>query len=113
MELLSGKGGTGAYGSDHAEVAALKDAKSKGNDIEGAEIYVSLEPCSHYGKTPPCTEALIKNGIKKVYLPLLDPNPVVSGNGVKSLIGAGIEINIMHNHFNAASDMLRSLKNIY
>ena len=51
---IIGKGGTGVYGSDHAEIVALKQAMKSGADIKGAEIFVSLEPCSHYGKTPPC-----------------------------------------------------------
>lgn len=107
---IIGEGGTGAYGCDHAEVTAIKDACSKGHDTEGAEIYVSLEPCSHYGKTPPCTEAIINCGIHKVYIPLLDPNPVVSGNGVRNLTAAGIEVKIMHNHFHAASFLIRNFK---
>jgi len=107
---IIGEGGTGPYGSDHAEVTAIKDARGKGNDINGAEIYVSLEPCSHHGKTPPCTDAIIKHGIRKVHIPLLDPNPVVSGNGVGKLLDAGIEVDIMHKHFNAASELIRNFK---
>jgi len=107
---IIGEGGTGVYGADHAEVTAIKDAQKKGNDTTGAEIYVSLEPCSHYGKTPPCTDAIINCGISKVHIPLLDPNPVVSGNGVRKLIEAGVEVDIMHNHFHAASDLIRSFK---
>ena len=62
--------------------------------IEGSEVYVTLEPCSHYGKTPPCAKALIEHKIKKVYVGCLDPNPLVSGNGVKMLRDAGIEVEI-------------------
>jgi diaminohydroxyphosphoribosylaminopyrimidine deaminase/5-amino-6-(5-phosphoribosylamino)uracil reductase len=105
-----GEGGTGAYGCDHAEVTAIKDARAKGHDPAGAELFVSLEPCSHYGKTPPCTEAVINCGIRKVYVPLLDPNPLVSGNGIRKLIESGVEVSIMHNYFNAASDLIRSFK---
>lgn len=107
---IIGEGGTGIYGGDHAEVAAIKDACNRGNDTSGASIYVSLEPCSHYGKTPPCTEAVIKSGIRKVFTPLLDPNPLVSGNGIRCLADAGIEIKIMHKHFHAASDLIRGFK---
>lgn len=107
---IIGEGGTGAYGCDHAEVTAIKDACSKGHDTEGAEIYVSLEPCSHYGKTPPCTEAIVNYGIRKVYIPLLDPNPVVSGNGIRNLSATGIEVKIMHEHFRDASFLIRNFK---
>jgi diaminohydroxyphosphoribosylaminopyrimidine deaminase/5-amino-6-(5-phosphoribosylamino)uracil reductase len=108
--VIIGEGGTGKFGGDHAEVSAIKDARKKGNDTEGASIYVSLEPCSHYGKTPPCTEAIIKSGIKKVFTPMLDPNPMVAGNGIRQLTEAGIEIKIMHKHFHPASDLIRGFK---
>ncbi len=107
---IIGEGGTGAYGCDHAEVTAIKDAIRRGCDLSGAEIYVSLEPCSHYGKTPPCTEAIINSGISKVHVPLMDPNPVVSGSGIRKLIESGVEVNIMHNYFHTASDLIRSFK---
>jgi len=109
-DVIIGEGGTGAYGCDHAEVTAIKDARAKGHDTSGAEIFVSLEPCSHYGKTPPCTDAIINCGIRKVHVPLLDPNPVVSGNGIRNLTAAGIDVEIMHDHFHAASDLIRSFK---
>lgn len=108
--IIAGEGGTGPYGSDHAEVCAIKDAKSRNAELEGAEIFVSLEPCSHYGKTPPCTEAIISCGIKKVYVPLLDPNPLVSGRGIRRLIDAGIEVEVMHQSSAMASDLLRGFK---
>lgn len=107
---IIGEGGTGAYGCDHAEVTAIKDARQRCNDLSGAEIYVSLEPCSHYGKTPPCTEAIINSGICKVHVPLMDPNPVVSGSGIRKLIESGVEVDIMHNYFQTASDLIRSFK---
>ncbi|HPS57481.1 MAG TPA: bifunctional diaminohydroxyphosphoribosylaminopyrimidine deaminase/5-amino-6-(5-phosphoribosylamino)uracil reductase RibD [Spirochaetota bacterium] len=107
---IAGEGGTGPYGSDHAEVRAIKDAKCRNADLEGAEIFVSLEPCSHYGKTPPCTEAIISSGIKKVYVPLLDPNPLVSGKGIRRLAEAGIEVEVMHQSAAMASDLLRGFK---
>lgn len=109
---VAGTGGTGPYGCDHAEVAAIRDALSRGADISDAEIYVSLEPCSHYGKTPPCTEAIINAGIKKVYSPILDPNPAVSGRGFTRLSEAGIEVKIMHGFAGHASDLLRGFKKL-
>ena len=85
---MVGEGYHSAYGKPHAEVMAIEDA---GGEAKNATMYVTLEPCSHYGKTPPCTEAIIKAGIKKVYAALLDPNPKVAGTGFKKLNEAGIE----------------------
>lgn len=78
-----------AYGGDHAEVDALKKIEFQG---EGATLYVNLEPCSHYGKTPPCTEAIIRSGIKKVVMAMKDPNPLVAGRGMNLLKEHGIEV---------------------
>ena len=80
------------YGENHAEINAFLDAQKKGEDVEGADIYVTLEPCSHYGKTPPCADAIIKNKIKKVVIGCVDSNPKVAGNGIKKLEDAGIEV---------------------
>jgi diaminohydroxyphosphoribosylaminopyrimidine deaminase / 5-amino-6-(5-phosphoribosylamino)uracil reductase len=78
-------------GSGHAEVNAIQDAGGNENTI-GATAYVTLEPCSHFGRTPPCTQALIKAGIKKVYVACGDANPLVAGRGVKELQAHGIEV---------------------
>lgn len=78
-------------GEAHAEVHALRQA---GEKAEGAEMYVTLEPCAHYGKTPPCAELLVKHKIKKVYIACLDPNPKVAGKGVAILRNAGIDVEI-------------------
>ncbi|OPX45479.1 riboflavin biosynthesis protein RibD [Ruminiclostridium hungatei] len=75
-------------GGAHAEVAALKNARQ---DVKGGTLYVNLEPCSHYGRTPPCAEAVIKAGISKVVIAMEDPNPKVCGKGVEMLKNAGIE----------------------
>ncbi len=79
-------------GGEHAEVIAINNARDnfKG-DLSKATLYVSLEPCNHFGKTPPCTQAIIKSGIKKVYFALSDPNPIAQG-GAKALTDAGIEV---------------------
>ncbi|AOY75030.1 bifunctional diaminohydroxyphosphoribosylaminopyrimidine deaminase/5-amino-6-(5-phosphoribosylamino)uracil reductase RibD [Clostridium formicaceticum] len=77
------------YGGDHAEVDALKKVNFS---VEEATMYVNLEPCSHYGKTPPCVEAIIKSNIKKVVVALEDPNPKVAGNGIRILKNHGIEV---------------------
>ncbi len=83
-------GNTLAYGSHHAEVVALMKA---GERARGAEMYVTLEPCSHFGKTPPCADAIISYGIRAVYIGIQDPNPLVAGKGIKRLQDNGIEVN--------------------
>ena len=87
--IVVGKGRTQRPGSAHAEVMALRDA---GELARGAAIYVTLEPCCHYGRTPPCTKAIIDAGIKQVYFAHSDPNPVVRGNSRRILEEAGIEV---------------------
>lgn len=77
------------YGGPHAEVNAFRSAKEP---VEGATMYVTLEPCSHYGKTPPCAQAIVDNKIARVVIGMLDPNPLVSGRGVKLLQEHGIEV---------------------
>lgn len=84
---IVGRGYTQPPGSWHAEVMALNQA---GKKARGAEMYVTLEPCSHYGRTPPCTEAIIEAGIATVHMAIIDPNPLVSGTGAMQLEKAGI-----------------------
>ncbi|HCY74822.1 MAG TPA: bifunctional diaminohydroxyphosphoribosylaminopyrimidine deaminase/5-amino-6-(5-phosphoribosylamino)uracil reductase RibD [Ignavibacteriales bacterium] len=79
------------YGEDHAEINAIN---SSSESLEGSTLYVNLEPCSHYGKTPPCVERIIKEKIKRVVIGTLDINPLVSGNGVKALKKAGVEVKV-------------------
>lgn len=86
---IVGKGWHKFYGGPHAEVYALEEAGAK---AEGATIYVTLEPCSHFGKTPPCAEKTKKMKIKKCVIACLDPNPIVAGRGKKILEEAGIEV---------------------
>lgn len=90
-QRIIGQGYHFAVGQPHAEVFALREA---GEDAKGATAYVSLEPCCHVGRTPPCTEALIAAGIKTVYVAVLDPNPKVAGRGVQALQAAGIEVHV-------------------
>ncbi|MEM5299482.1 bifunctional diaminohydroxyphosphoribosylaminopyrimidine deaminase/5-amino-6-(5-phosphoribosylamino)uracil reductase RibD [Burkholderia sp. JPY481] len=87
-----GEGYTQPAGQDHAEIRALKDARSRGHDLRGATAYVTLEPCSHFGRTPPCANALIEAQIGRVIAAMEDPNPQVSGRGLAMLREAGIEV---------------------
>jgi diaminohydroxyphosphoribosylaminopyrimidine deaminase/5-amino-6-(5-phosphoribosylamino)uracil reductase len=79
------------FGGAHAEVDALSRVKS-GTDLSEAVLYVNLEPCSHHGKTPPCTGAILKSGIRKVVVACKDPNPLVAGTGISFLRDAGVEV---------------------
>ena len=84
-------------GSAHAEIEALSDSASKSNDARGSTMYVTLEPCSHYGKTPPCTLALIEAGVARVVFAVKDPNPTAQG-GESDLTAAGVKVisNVLH-----------------
>lgn len=86
---IIGRGYHPQAGKPHAEVFALRDCKE---DPQGATLYVNLEPCCHYGKTPPCTEQIISAGIAKVVIAMEDPNPLVSGKGISRLKEAGIQV---------------------
>lgn len=90
--LLLGRGHTQEAGGAHAEVAALRDAAASGHDVRGATAWVSLEPCAHHGRTPPCCEALAAAGIARVVIGMRDPNPLVKGRGVDYLRSKGIRV---------------------
>lgn len=92
-ELL-GTGHTQRTGGPHAEIMALRDAQSKGHSLQGATAYVTLEPCSHHGRTGPCCDALIAAGVRKVVASIADPNPLVAGQGFARLRAAGIEVEV-------------------
>ena len=87
-----GRGHTQQAGGPHAEIMALRDAQARGACAQGACAYVTLEPCSHHGRTPPCCDALIEAGIARVVMALADPNPLVAGQGAARLRAAGIEV---------------------
>lgn len=89
-EIIIGKGWHTAFGKPHAEIEAMRNIEPE--SLEGATLYVNLEPCSHYGKTPPCTDAIIQSKIKRVVVGMVDPNPLVRGNGIDKLQSAGIEV---------------------
>lgn len=89
--------GEGAHlyeGRNHAEIVALKHAAARGISTRGATAYVTLEPCAHHGRTPPCADALIAAGMTRVVVATVDPNPLVSGQGLAKLRAAGIEVTL-------------------
>ena len=90
--VVIGAGHTQPAGQAHAEIQALRDAAARGNDVRGATAYVTLEPCSHYGRTPPCSNALIEAGLGRVVAAMGDPNPLVAGRGMAQLEAAGIAV---------------------
>ena len=90
-----GRGHTQRVGDAHAEVMALRAAREAGHDVRGASAYVSLEPCSHFGRTPPCCEALIEAGIARVVIAQQDPNPLVAGQGIARLRAAGVAVEML------------------
>lgn len=90
-----GAGHTQQAGGPHAEVMALRDAQARGLDVAGATAYVTLEPCAHHGRTPPCADALVAAGLRRVVVALQDPNPLVAGQGTARLRAAGIEVELL------------------
>jgi diaminohydroxyphosphoribosylaminopyrimidine deaminase/5-amino-6-(5-phosphoribosylamino)uracil reductase len=89
---ILGEGWTQLPGSNHAEIEALFDARRNGHDLHGATAYVTLEPCSHFGRTPPCATALIEARVARVIAAVEDPNPQVAGRGLEMLRSNGIEV---------------------
>lgn len=90
--VIIGRGWHKKYGDLHAERNAFADCERRGIDCSGSDMYVTLEPCCHHGKQPPCTEAVISHGIKRIFIGSADPNPLVAGKGVKILRDHGIEV---------------------
>ncbi|MET3495040.1 bifunctional diaminohydroxyphosphoribosylaminopyrimidine deaminase/5-amino-6-(5-phosphoribosylamino)uracil reductase RibD [Variovorax boronicumulans] len=89
-----GQGHTQQAGGPHAEVMALRDAAAQGHSVAGATAYVTLEPCSHHGRTGPCCDALIAAGVRRVVASIADPNPLVAGQGFERLRAAGVEVEV-------------------
>ncbi len=91
-----GEGWHQVAGEPHAEVNAIRDAKQKSGDtaVKGAAVYVTLEPCSHHGRTPPCADLLVNEGITRVVAAMEDPNPKVAGQGFATLRAAGIDVRV-------------------
>lgn len=90
--VVIGAGHTQPAGQAHAEIEALRDAQARGNDVRGATAYVTLEPCNHFGRTPPCSDALVRAGLGRVVAAMVDPNPLVAGQGLAKLEAAGIAV---------------------
>lgn len=88
------EGATQPPGGPHAEAVALAAAHAAGADLAGATVYVTLEPCNHYGRTPPCAEALVAAGVSRVVVGVVDPDPLVGGAGIEALRGAGIDVDV-------------------
>lgn len=91
-DQVIGEGFTQPPGGNHAEIEALNDAQKNGHSVRGSTVYVTLEPCSHFGRTPPCIDALISAGVAKVVAAIEDPNPLVAGQGFAKLKAAGVEV---------------------
>jgi diaminohydroxyphosphoribosylaminopyrimidine deaminase / 5-amino-6-(5-phosphoribosylamino)uracil reductase len=104
---ILGRGHTQQAGGHHAEVMALRDADSAGRDTRGCTAYVSLEPCAHQGRTPPCANALISAGVQRVVVARIDPFQLVAGQGVAKLRAAGVQVDVASPGTNreAASDL--------
>ncbi len=100
-----GKGYHGYFGGPHAEVNAINNATE---NIKGATIYVTMEPCNHHGKTPPCTDILIKEQIIRVVIGMKDPNKLVNGKGIKKLEDSGIKVD-----FGILEDEIETLNEAY
>ena len=90
-----GEGHTQAAGGPHAEVMALRDAAARGHDVRGATVWVTLEPCAHFGRTPPCCDALAAAGVGRVVVTNIDPNPRVAGQGLERLRAAGVAVELL------------------
>ena len=90
--LLLGRGHTQGPGEDHAEIAAARDAEARGQQVTGATLYSTLEPCSFHGRTPPCSRSIAARGIARVVIGMRDPHPRVDGEGIAILRKAGVEV---------------------
>jgi diaminohydroxyphosphoribosylaminopyrimidine deaminase/5-amino-6-(5-phosphoribosylamino)uracil reductase len=93
QDRIIGEGFHAEYGKAHAEVNCIQSVQPKDHSlIQDSTLYVSLEPCAHFGKTPPCTDLIIRNNIRRVVIACSDPNPAVNGKGITQLRAAGIEV---------------------
>lgn len=93
-DKIIGQGYHKNFGGNHAEVNAINMAENSRENIEGSTLYLTLEPCSHFGKTPPCVDLIIENKIKKCIIGMIDPNPLVAGKGIDKLRKNGVEVEV-------------------
>jgi diaminohydroxyphosphoribosylaminopyrimidine deaminase/5-amino-6-(5-phosphoribosylamino)uracil reductase len=105
-EDWAAEGYTQEAGGPHAEIVALQAAREAGHDPRGATVYVTLEPCAHHGRTPPCCDALIAAGIQRVVVATIDPNPLVAGQGITRLRAAGMTVDL------AGGDIARAAREL-
>jgi diaminohydroxyphosphoribosylaminopyrimidine deaminase/5-amino-6-(5-phosphoribosylamino)uracil reductase len=103
-----GQGHTQRAGGSHAEIMALRDAEKHGRSVSGATAWVTLEPCAHHGRTGPCCDALAAAGITRVVLAMIDPNPLVAGQGMARLAAAGVQTELL----DAQSDAARQAREL-
>jgi diaminohydroxyphosphoribosylaminopyrimidine deaminase/5-amino-6-(5-phosphoribosylamino)uracil reductase len=111
-EIVLGEGAHLYDARDHAEIAALKQAAALGHSVRGATAYVTLEPCAHHGRTGPCSDALIAAGITRCVVATIDPNPLVSGQGLAKLRAANIEV-VLLNSTHALAQQARRLNDAF
>jgi diaminohydroxyphosphoribosylaminopyrimidine deaminase/5-amino-6-(5-phosphoribosylamino)uracil reductase len=109
-DIVLGEGAHHYEQRDHAEIVALKQVASRGYNVRGATAYVTLEPCSHHGRTGPCADALIAAGIARCVIATVDPNPLVVGNGIARLRAAGVDVVLAEG---ALSEEARSLNDAF
>ena len=105
---IVGKGFHKGFGSVHAEVNAITQARG---NVRGATMFVNLEPCCHYGRTPPCTDKIISSGLEEIVIAIKDPNPLVNGKGIKQLKAAGLKVKIgvlANNESKGANTLMKS-----
>ena len=102
-----GEGWHKKYGGPHAEIEAINDAHSRGESVRGSTVYVTLEPCSHFGKTPPCADRLVEEGVSEVFIAMSDPNPKVNGKGIAILRRAGIKVTMLEEFEQSAKELNR------
>ncbi len=108
---IIGRGFHPKAGEPHAEVFAIRDAKKKQNDLRGCTLFVTLEPCNHFGRTPPCLDLVLSEGFKKVKVGSLDPNPLMQGKSIQKLKDAGVDVEIGVEGLNAEK-LIRGYKSV-
>ena len=107
--LIAAVGWHKGPGLPHAEVEAINQAREKGHDVTDLTLWVTLEPCNHYGRTPPCTQAIVEAGVPRVMIGTLDPNPDVAGGGAKRLQGHGVQV-VVGDEEQACLDLISDFK---